>query len=275
MNSYLSNPLLPLENQNLQQLRNSDFQYGTWIPSLQIGNGIIQGQYNDQTGNWTRNGHQIFVNGFFRLSYNESQVEDAVRRNTTVQEIRFGTLPYEANSGSSVFNLMVSSGSFVQNSRPNETEILSVGARSIWGSPRTRVFVNEIAITGSLNNADRIPTARDLSIQDLRPSTYGNFVEIRISGTYTAFPDLSTTDPVNTPPPMITEPTPSTPSTPTIGVGSQVRINQTAHIWATGQPIPAWALGQVYTVNGFRNHNREVLLGYVNSWIRVEDVTLV
>ena len=32
----------------------SDFQYGTWIPSLQIGNGIIQGQYTERTGHWTR-----------------------------------------------------------------------------------------------------------------------------------------------------------------------------------------------------------------------------
>ncbi|MCL2572546.1 MAG: peptidoglycan-binding protein [Defluviitaleaceae bacterium] len=184
----------------------ADFQYGTWIPSLQVGNGIIQGQYTDRVGNWTRIGHQIFINGIFRLNYNEGQVEDAVRRNTTVQEIRIGNLPYEANSSSSVFNLVVSHNPFILNTRPGETEILSIGARSIWGSPRMRVFINERVITRNYNSINRIPLAADLSLQDLRPSTYGVFTEIRISGTYTAFPDLSSTDPVNTPPPMITQP---------------------------------------------------------------------
>jgi len=275
MDTGLSNPL---ENETAQEssssdfTRNSDFQYGTWIPSLQIGNGIIQGQYSDRTGNWTRIGHQIFINGFFRLNYTEAQVQDAVHRNTTVQEIRFGTLPYESNSSASIFNLMVSNNHFIRNIRPNETEVLSVGARSIWGSPRMRVFAGELANTGNLNNADRIPTDIDLSIQDLRPSTYGTSIEIRISGTYTAFPDLSTTDPVNTPPPMITQPTP--PST-IIGVGSVVRINDTARTWATGQPIPSWVLGQTFTVRRLRNYDSELLLDYINSWIMVEDVTLV
>jgi len=267
--------------------RNSDFQFGTWIPSLQIGNGIIQGQYIDRIGNWTRIGHQIFVNGFFRLNYNEVQVEEARQRNTTVQEIRFGSLPYEANSSSSIFNLEVSNNQFIRNSRPRfsqawgsnvETEVLSIGARSIWGSPRMRVYANERAITGNLNNVNRMPIATDLSIQDLRPSTQGVFIEVRISGTYTAFPDLSTTDPVNTPPPTITQPSPSPlppAPTPEITVGSQVRINQTARTWATGQNIPTWVLGQVYTVSHLRNSNRELLLGGVNSWIRIEDVTLV
>ena len=262
---------------------NSDFQFGTWIPSLQIGNGIIQGQYADRTGNWTRTGHQIFINGFFRLNYNEAQVEEALRRNTTVQEIRIGTLPFEANSSSSVFNLVVYNNHFIRNNQSRfsqawgydaETEVLSVGARSIWGSPRMRVFANEHAITGNINNVNRMPIATDLSIQDLRPSTNGVFIDLRVSGTYTAFPDLSSTDKVNTPPPTITQP--STPvSPPAIGVGSRVRINQTAHTWATGQNIPTWALGQTYIVNGVRNDNSELLLGYVNSWIRSYDVTLV
>ena len=260
---------------------NPDFQFGTWIPSLQIGNGIIQGQYIDRTGNWTRIGHQIFVNGFFRLNYNEAQVEDARRRNTTVQEIRMGTMPYEANSSSSVFNLVVSNNHFIRNNQSRysqawgsdvDTEVLSVGARSIWGSPRLRVFANERAMTGSLDNVNRMPIATDLFIQDLRPSTHGVFIEFRVSGTYTAFPDLSTTDPVNTPPPMITPPS---PPAPVITVGSQVRINQTAHTWATGQSIPTWVLGHVYTVSRLRNADTELLLDYINSWIRVEDVTLV
>ena len=237
---------------------------------MQIGNGIIQGQYSDRTGNWVRNGHQVFVNGYFRLNYNEAQVEDALRRNTTVQEIRFGTLPYESNSGASIFNLMVSNNNFIRNIRPNETGVLSVGCRSIWGSPRMRVFSTVRAVAEGLNNTNRIPVATDLSIQDLKPSTDGNFIEIRVSGTYTAFPDLSTTDPVNTPPPMITSPPP-----PTIEIGSYVQINPTAQTWATGQNISPWVLGQTYRVNSLRNDNRELFLDVVNSWIRVEDVTLI
>ena len=248
-------------------LSNSDFQFGTWTPSLQIGNGIIQGQYTDRVGNWTRIGHQIFINGFFRLNYNEAQVEDAKRRNTTVQELRIGTLPFEANNSASIFNLVISNNQFVQNVRPGDIEILSIGARSIWGSPRMRVYV-----TKRTNNSNRIPIATDLSIQDLRPSTYGTFTEVRVSGIYTAFPDLRATDPVNTPPPAITQPSPQAPA---IAVGSQVRINQSARTWATGQNIPAWVLGQVYTVGRLRNYNRELLLEGINSWVRVEDVSLV
>jgi len=239
----------------------STFQFGTWIPSLQIGNGVIQGQYADRIGNWTRVGHQIFVNAFFRLNYNEAQVEDARRRNTTIEEIRIGTMPYEAGSGSSIFNLMISNNNFVQNVTPLQTEILSIGARSIWGSPRMRVYVTERSST------NLIPLARDLSIQDIKPSTNGNFVEIRVSGTYTAFPDLSTTDVVNTPPPMVTP-----PPSPGITIGSQVRVNRTARTWATGQPIPAWVLGQTYRVAQTRNSGQEILLEGVNSWIKAEDV---
>jgi len=183
---------------------NADFQYGTWIPTLQVGNGVIQGQYNDQVGHWTRVGHQISINGIFRLNYNEEQVEDAIRRNTTVQEIRIGTLPYEANSSSSVFNLVVANTPFARNTQPRVVDVLSIGARSIWGSPRMRVYFNERLRNG--NSVNLIPLAADLSVQDLRPSSFGAFTEIRISGTYTAFPDLSRTDPVNTPPPTITEP---------------------------------------------------------------------
>ena len=194
-----------------------EFQYGTWIPSLQIGNGIIQGNYTNRVGHWSRIGHQIFVNGIFRLSYTDAQVQDALRRNTTHQEIRIGTLPYESNNGASVFNLMISNNHFVRNNRPRnsqawgyetKTEVLSVAARSIWGSPRLRVYADERAISGSLTNINRMPLATDLFVDDLRPSTGGVFTEVRVSGVYTAFPDLSTTDPVNTPPPMITNPEP-------------------------------------------------------------------
>ena len=257
------------------------FQFGTWIPTLQIGNGIIQGQYTNQIGHWSRVGHQVFVNGFFRLNYSEAQVADAVRRNTTVQQVRIGTLPYEANNSGSVFNLRVSNNHFIQNARLRsspawgsgvKTEVLSVGANSIWGSPRLAVFSNERAVLGNLNNVNRMPLATDLFIQDLRPSTYGIFTEIRVSGTYTAFADLSTTDPVNTPPPTIIQPEAPTPA---IAVGSQVRINKNAQTWATGQSIPAWVLGQVYTVARLRDSDRELLLEGINSWIRAEDVSLL
>ena len=214
----------------------ASFQFGTWIPSLQIGNGIIQGQYTDRIGHWTRVGHQIFVNGFFRLNYAETQVEDAIRRNTTVQDIRLGTLPFEANSGASIFNLMVSNNHFIRNNRVRfsqawdigvETEVLSIGARSIWGSPRMRVFSNERAIVGNLDNVNRMPIATDLSVQDLRSSTHGIFIEIRVSGTYTAFPDLATTDPINTPPPIITQPSPPTTITYTVQSGDTLwRLSQ-------------------------------------------------
>lgn len=282
-----SNHLSPLENGFLQQLshpaltRSSDFQLGTWIPTLQIGNSIIQGQYADQTGNWTRIGNQIFFNGFFRLNYGAAQVEDARRRNTTVEQIRIGTLPFESNSGASIFNLMISNNHFIQNNRPRffeysgsteETEVLSIGARSIWGSPRMVVFANERAITGGSNHANRMPIATDLLFKDLRPSTNGTFIEIRISGAYTAFPDLSSTDPVNTPPPIITQPVAPPPA---ITVGSQVRVNPTARTWATGENIPTWVLGKTYTVSEVMMSNRQLLLAGINSLIRIEDVTLV
>jgi len=197
----------------------ADFQFGTWIPSLQIGNGIIQGQYTDLIGNWARIGHQIFISGFFRLDYDEAQVAEALRRNTTVQELRIGTLPFEANSGASVFNLIVSNNQFIRNIRPAETEVLSVGARSIWGSPRMRVFSTERSLAGTLGNVNRMLLATDLSIQDLRPSTYGIFTEVRVSGTYLAFPDLSRTDPVNTPLPTITQAAPPAQTTYTVQPG--------------------------------------------------------
>ena len=215
----------------------------------------------DRIGNWTRIGHQIFVNAFFKLNYNQSQVQDAIQRNTTVQEVRIGTLPYESNSGASIFNLMISNNNFIQNTRPN-TEVLSIGARSIWGSPRMRVYA-----TISNAESNQMPISKDLSIQDLNPSTNGNFIEVRVSGVYTAFPDLATTDPVNTPPPMITQ--------PPITIGSLVRINQTAQTWATGQNIPQWVIGQTFRVIGLRNNNRELLLEGVNSWINIKDVTLI
>jgi len=60
-----------------------------------------------------------------------------------------------------------------------------------------------------------------------------------------------------------------------IQVGSRVRVNQNAQTWATGQVIPAWVRGRVYTVQQIRNNGNELLLASVISWIRRRDVTLV
>jgi len=223
----------------------AEFQFGTWLPSLQIGNGIIQGQYVDRIGLWSRIGHQIFFNAFFRLNYNEAQVNEALRRNTTVQEIRIGTLPYESNNGGSVFNLMVSNNHFIRNVRPSEIEVLSVGARSIWGSPRMRIYADERAITGNLNNVNRIPLATELSIQDLRPSTYGVFTEIRVSGVYTAFPDLSRTDVVNTPLPNITQ-----PSSPPIPAPTTYTVQSGDTLWLLSQRFGT-TVNRLMELNGF------------------------
>jgi len=60
-----------------------------------------------------------------------------------------------------------------------------------------------------------------------------------------------------------------------IRVGSRVRVNSNARTWATGQNIPAWAIGQTYTVQQLRSNNNELLLSGVLSWIRRSDVTLI
>jgi len=71
----------------------------------------------------------------------------------------------------------------------------------------------------------------------------------------------------------------TTPPTPppagNIQVGSDVRVNNNAQTWATGQPIPAWVRGEVYRVQEMRNNNSELLLAGIISWIRHTDVTLV
>ena len=61
----------------------------------------------------------------------------------------------------------------------------------------------------------------------------------------------------------------------TISVGSRVRVNNNATNWATGETIPSWVRGQIYTVLQLRNNNNELLLTNVISWIRHNDVTLV
>ena len=233
----------------------ANFEYGTWVPTLQIGNGIIAGDYRDQTGHWCRVNHQIFVNGFFRLNYNEKNLEEAIYKNTTWQEVRIGTMPYEANAGASIFGMMVSNNHFIRDLKLSET----TGGRSIWGSPRMRVFANQHTV------------ARDLNLEDIKPSTNGIFTEVRVSGVYTAFPDLMVTDPVNTPPPMVTRP----PLETEISVGAAVKIKDMATHWATGQPIPPWAKGEIYTVIALRNGGKELLLDFLSSWINVEDVMLI
>jgi len=65
------------------------------------------------------------------------------------------------------------------------------------------------------------------------------------------------------------------PAVTTIQVGSRIRVNQSARIWVTGQAIPAWVRGQIYSVRQMRNNNNELLLEDVISWIKRSDVTLV
>jgi len=60
-----------------------------------------------------------------------------------------------------------------------------------------------------------------------------------------------------------------------ITVGARVRVNNTANTWATGQQIPDWVRGQTYTVSQVNNANTQALLSGVNSWIRLQDVTLL
>jgi len=60
-----------------------------------------------------------------------------------------------------------------------------------------------------------------------------------------------------------------------IRVGSSVRVNNDAQRWATGQAIPNWVRGRIYTVQQIRNNSSELLLADVISWINASDVTLV
>jgi hypothetical protein len=60
-----------------------------------------------------------------------------------------------------------------------------------------------------------------------------------------------------------------------IEVGARVRVNINALTWATGQTMPNWVRGQIYTVEQLRNKNQEALLSDVRSWIRVHDLTLI
>jgi len=67
----------------------------------------------------------------------------------------------------------------------------------------------------------------------------------------------------------------NTTTSNTIRVGSRVRVNSNARTWATGQNIPSWVRGQIYTVQQLRNSNQEALLAGIISWIRVSDVTVL
>ena len=64
-------------------------------------------------------------------------------------------------------------------------------------------------------------------------------------------------------------------SNTTIQVGSRVRVNQSARLWVTGQNIPSWVRGRIYTVRQMRSNSSELLLADVISWIRRSDVSLV
>ena len=57
-------------------------------------------------------------------------------------------------------------------------------------------------------------------------------------------------------------------------VGSKVKVKQSAESWATGQPIPSWVKGRIYTVK--ESNNVKTLLGDgINSWINNSDLTQV
>lgn len=61
----------------------------------------------------------------------------------------------------------------------------------------------------------------------------------------------------------------------TISVGSNVRVNSDAQSWSTGQSIPNWVKGQIYTVQEISNNNNELLLSGILSLINRRDVTPV
>lgn len=57
-------------------------------------------------------------------------------------------------------------------------------------------------------------------------------------------------------------------------VGSKVQVKQSAKNWATGQTIPSWVKGRIYTVK--ESNNVKTLLGDgINSWINNSDLTQV
>ena len=60
-------------------------------------------------------------------------------------------------------------------------------------------------------------------------------------------------------------------------VGDQVRVNTGVRTWATGEGMPSWVHGRVYPVIETRTRNgvNQLLLGGINSWIRLADVTVV
>jgi len=65
------------------------------------------------------------------------------------------------------------------------------------------------------------------------------------------------------------------PPPPNININSHVRVNNNAQKYVTGENIPSWVRGQVYTVHQLRNSNNEILLREIMSWIKRSDITLV
>ena len=59
----------------------------------------------------------------------------------------------------------------------------------------------------------------------------------------------------------------------TIKVGSKVKVKKTASKYATGQNIPNWVKGNIYTVQ--RVKSDQVLLKEIVSWVYKKDVTLI
>lgn len=66
------------------------------------------------------------------------------------------------------------------------------------------------------------------------------------------------------------KPEPSKPTSPTIKVGSKVKVKGSNY--ATGQVIPAWVKTQVYSITQITGDR--ALLGGINSWVYIKDLTL-
>jgi len=107
---------------------------------------------------------------------------------------------------------------------------------------------------------------RLLGNTSLATGNLGNWINVQ-AGNVTGWVRegrLSTTRPAN--------------ATPAIRVNGRVRVNNNASTWLTGQPIPSWVRGEIYTIQQLRNNNNEALIGrngVATGWIRSRDVTAV
>ncbi|HEY5588906.1 MAG TPA: glycoside hydrolase family 25 protein [Candidatus Paceibacterota bacterium] len=75
--------------------------------------------------------------------------------------------------------------------------------------------------------------------------------------------------------PVVVKPIPQPVSTssPTIAVGTKVKVNPTAQKYATGEDMASFVKGSVYTVS--QTASDKVLLSGIMSWVKICDVTVV